>query len=95
MKSFRKLILLLSPLKDDIKRIYFLAIAQALFYISVPLGIQAIVTYTMAGKISASLILLGSLTIIAVIFIGLFQLWQMRVNETVQQKLLAYFGIKF
>lgn len=95
MKSFRKLILLLSPLRDDIKRIYFLAIAQALFYISVPLGIQAIVTYTMAGKISASLVLLGSLTIIAVIFIGLFQLWQMRVNETVQQKLLAYFGIKF
>ncbi|MCC6683725.1 MAG: HlyD family efflux transporter periplasmic adaptor subunit [Bacteroidia bacterium] len=95
MKSFRKLILLLAPLRDDIKRIYFLAIAQALFYISVPLGIQAIVTYTMAGKISASLILLGSLTIIAVIFIGLFQLWQMRVNETVQQKLLAYFGIRF
>jgi multidrug resistance efflux pump len=49
----------------------------------------------MAGKISASLILLGSLTIMAVIFIGLFQLWQMRVNETVQQKILAYFGIKF
>jgi multidrug resistance efflux pump len=59
------------------------------------MGIQAIVTYTMAGRLSASLLLLCIVTIIAVIFMGLFQLWKMRVNETIQQNLLADIGIRF
>jgi adhesin transport system membrane fusion protein len=89
------LLRLTEPLKKNIKQIYFLALLQGIFYLSIPLGIQAIVTYTMAGEMSSSLFLLGLLTIIAVIFLGLFQLWQLRINEEIQQRLLADIGVRF
>lgn len=72
-----------------IYKIYILAILQGLMYLAIPLGIQGIVTYIMAGSFSASLILLSSLTIVVTAFIGFFQLWQMRINETLHQKIFG------
>jgi membrane fusion protein, adhesin transport system len=72
-----------------VSKIYFLAALQGLMYLTIPLGIQGIVTYIMAGSFSASLILLSTLTIIATAFIGFFQLWQMRINETFHQKIFG------
>lgn len=95
MNSFKKLITLLKLQRSNIFNIYFLAGLQGVFYIMVPLGIQTIVTYTMSGQMSASLILLALLTVSAVLFIGVFQLWQMRINETVQQSLLVNIGLRF
>jgi multidrug resistance efflux pump len=95
MTSFKKLIELLKPINKHINQIYVLAILQGVFYLMVPLGIQAIVTYTMAGEMSSSLILLSLLTILCVAFIGIFQLWQIRISETIQQSLLVYVGVKF
>ncbi|MBK6833368.1 MAG: hypothetical protein IPG89_03455 [Bacteroidetes bacterium] len=95
MHSFRKLIEILKPFNKYINQIYLLSILQGIFYLMVPLGIQAIVTYTMAGEMSSSLILLCCLTIASVAFIGIFQLWQIRITETIQQILLVYVGVKF
>lgn len=95
MHSVKKLLKLLHPFRGKLNQIYILAILQSVFYLLIPLGVQAIVTYSMIGKMSASLILLCSLTIIAVIFIGLFQLWQMRINESIQQNILTNVAIKF
>ncbi len=72
-----------------IYKIYLLAILQGLMYLAIPLGIQGIVTYIMAGRFSASLILLSSVTVIVTFFIGFFQLWQMRINETLHQKIFG------
>jgi membrane fusion protein, adhesin transport system len=94
MKSFRKLVRILHPLRNNIKQIYLLALLQGVFYLAVPLGIQAILTYTMAGELSSSLIILCSITIVGVAFIGLLQLWQMRINETIQQSLLVNIGLR-
>ena len=43
-------------------RIYLLAALQGAMYLIVPLGIQGIITYTMAGRFSASLILIAIIT---------------------------------
>jgi multidrug resistance efflux pump len=43
----------------------------------------------MAGSFSASLILLSCVTIVVTIFIGFFQLWQMRINETLHQSIFG------
>ena len=75
-------------------RIYLLAILQGLMYLAVPLGIQGIVTYIMAGSFSASLILLSSITICVTAFIGFFQLWQMRINETLHQQIFGKLAIR-
>lgn len=95
MNSLKKLLHLISPQGKNIWQIYILALFQGIFYLMVPLGIQAIITYTMAGQLSASLILLSLLTITAVFFIGLFQLWQMRIDETIQQYILVNVGMRF
>ncbi|MDX2173372.1 MAG: HlyD family efflux transporter periplasmic adaptor subunit [Bacteroidota bacterium] len=75
--------------KAIIYKIYLLALLQGAMYISIPLGIQGIITFIMAGSFSASLILLGIVTIIATAFIGFFQMWQMRINETLHQKIFG------
>jgi multidrug resistance efflux pump len=95
MNSVRKLLELIKPFNKFINQIYVLAILQGVFYLMVPLGIQAIVTYTMAGEMSSSLILLCSLTIASVLFIGIFQLWQIRITETIQQSILVYVSVRF
>lgn len=95
MNSFKKLLKLISPEGKNIWQIYLLALFQGVFYLMVPLGIQAIITYTMAGQLSASLILLSLFTTTAVFFVGIFQLWQMRINETIQQYILVNVGVRF
>lgn len=72
-----------------ISQIYLLALLQGAMYLAIPLGIQGVVTYIMAGSFSASLVLLSSVTILATCFIGFFQIWQMRINETLHQKIFG------
>ncbi|MBK6523727.1 MAG: biotin/lipoyl-binding protein [Sphingobacteriaceae bacterium] len=79
----------LSREKKVIYNIYGLALLQGALYITIPLTIQGIITYTMAGRFSSSLALLSFLTIIATLFIGLLQLWQMRLNETLQERIFC------
>jgi ATP-binding cassette subfamily B protein len=75
--------------RSIIYKIYLLALLQGLMYLAIPLGIQGIITYIMAGSFSASLILLSCVTIVVTIFIGFFQLWQMRINETLHQSIFG------
>jgi membrane fusion protein, adhesin transport system len=79
----------LSNEKAILSKVYTLALLQGVMYIIIPIGIQGVVTYIMAGSFSASLILLCTITIIATIFIGYFQIWQMRINETLHQKIFG------
>ncbi len=75
--------------KTILSKVYTLAILQGIMYVAITVGIQGVVTYVMAGSFSASLILLCTITIIATVFIGYFQIWQMRINETLHQKIFG------
>jgi ATP-binding cassette subfamily B protein len=75
--------------KTILSKVYTLALLQGIMYIAIPIGIQGVVTYIMAGSFSASLILLCSITIVATMFVGFFQIWQMRINETLHQKIFG------
>lgn len=75
--------------RSIIYKIYLLALLQGFMFLAIPLCIQGIITYTMAGSFSASLVLLSCVTIVVTIFIGFFQLWQMRINETLHQKIFG------
>lgn len=70
-------------------KIYLLSTLQGMMYLAITLGVQGIITYTMAGRFSASLFLICFITILATLFIGYFQLWQMRISETLHQKIFA------
>lgn len=85
----RLLIKWLGKEKKVIYNIYGLALIQGALYISLPLIIQGIITYVMAGRFSASLVLLSSMVILATLFIGLLQLYQMRLNETLHERIFC------
>ncbi len=72
-----------------IAKIYAMAALQGLMYLAIPLVIQAVITYIMAGRFTASLIALCCITVTALSLIGYFQLWQHRINETLHQKIFA------
>ena len=75
--------------RKEITAIYFFAILSGLIQLSLPLGIQAIIGFVMGGAMSTSLIILISLVILGVLFTGLMQISQMRLNEKIQQKIFV------
>lgn len=91
MKDLRLGLLLkwLTKERKVIYNIYLLALLQGALYATIPLAIQGIITYTMAGRFSASLFLLSLLAVLVTWLIGLLQLWQMRINETLQETIFC------
>ncbi|HSH68223.1 MAG TPA: biotin/lipoyl-binding protein [Bacteroidia bacterium] len=79
----------LSREKRVIYNIYILALLQGALYLAIPLSVQGIITYIMAGRFSASLILLCTLTVLITVFIGLLQLAQMRLNENLHERIFC------
>ncbi len=94
MTKFKLLFTWLYTERKVIRSIYALSFVQGLMYLMIPLGIQAIVTFVMAGSFSTSLVVLCVLTTILVAFIGFFQLWQMRITETLQEKIFGNIASK-
>lgn len=79
----------------EITAIYFFAILSGLIQLSLPLGVQAIIGFVMGGAMSTSLIILIVLVILGVLFTGLMQISQMRLNEKVQQKIFVRYSFAF
>ncbi len=81
--------------KSDITAIYFFAVLSGLIQLSLPLGIQSIIGFVLGGTLSASLVVLISIVVIAVLFTGIVQLSQMRVIERIQQRIFAKYAFLF
>ncbi|MEJ7912589.1 MAG: ATP-binding cassette domain-containing protein [Chitinophagaceae bacterium] len=81
--------------KSDITAIYFFAILGGLIQLSLPIGIQAIIGFVLGGTLSASLIVLISIIVLAVLFTGMVQIGQMRVIERIQQRIFTQYAFAF
>jgi ABC-type bacteriocin/lantibiotic exporter with double-glycine peptidase domain len=81
--------------RKEITAIYFFAILSGIIQLSLPLGVQAIIGFVMGGAMSTSLIILISLVILGVLFTGLMQINQMRLNEKIQQKIFVRYSFAF
>ena len=81
--------------RSDITGIYLYAIFNGLIQLSLPVGIQAIIGFILAGTLSASLVLLISLIIIGVLLTGLMQINQMKIIEKIQQKIFVRYAYAF
>lgn len=73
----------------DILQTFYYAIFAGLLNLSVPLGIQAIVNFIQGGRVSTSWILLVILVTLAVGFVGVLELMQIRIVENIQQKIFT------
>lgn len=85
----KRLLKLLTFEKKNITLIFYYAIFSGLVSLSLPLGIQSIVSLIQVGQISTSWIVLVVLVTLGVIFGGILQLMQLRIIETIQQSIFV------
>ena len=75
--------------KKDIIQIFYYAIFGGVVALSLPLGIQAIINLIQGAQISTSWIILVIVVTSGVIFSGALQLMQLRIIETIQQRIFV------
>jgi ATP-binding cassette, subfamily B, bacterial len=81
--------------KTEISSIYFFAILDGLIQLTLPLGIQSIIGFVMAGYYSSSLYVLIAAVVVGVLFDGIMQVKQMKISEKIQQKIFARYSFEF
>jgi ATP-binding cassette, subfamily B, bacterial len=81
--------------QKDIGAIYFFAIMAGIVQLSLPLGIQSIVGFVMAGSISTSIIILIILVVFGVFINGLLQIRQQQIIEKIKQKLFFRYSMEY
>jgi len=94
-KALSNFFKVLSPDKKDITSVYILALLAGLVQLSLPLGIQTIISFVMAGSISTSIVILIVMVVLGTFLSGLLQVRQMQVIEKVQQKIFLRYSLEF
>ena len=89
LTPWKRFFRLLSLERKDIWQIFYYAIFSGLVSLSLPLGIQAIVNLIQGAQISTSWIILVILVSLGVIFVGVLNLMQLRIIETIQQRIFV------
>jgi ABC-type bacteriocin/lantibiotic exporter with double-glycine peptidase domain len=87
MTPWQRLIGLIQLEKKDILQIFYYAIFAGIVALSLPLGIQAIINLIQGAQISTSWVVLVTLVTLGVALSGLLQLMQLRIIETIQQRI--------
>jgi ABC-type bacteriocin/lantibiotic exporter with double-glycine peptidase domain len=93
--SFSRFIDLLKPEKREIGIIYLYAIFAGILNLSLPLGIQAIIGFVMAGMVSTSWIILVIIVVIGVALAGGLQIMQLYITEILQQRIFTRSSFEF
>ncbi len=94
-KPIKRLLGLLRMEKNNIYYVYFYSIISGLMYLSLPLGIQAIISLMSAQQLSASLVLLIILVICGVFLNGFTYILQMRITERIQVRLFTLMSLAY
>lgn len=92
---FHRLKELLRLDKSIITKLYLYAIFSGLVSLSLPLGIQSVIHYIQAGQITTSWIVLIFLVIGGVVLSGALQIMQLRITETLQQRIYVRYSFDF
>lgn len=80
---------LLSIERRDLLQIAYYAVFSGIVALSLPLGIQAIINLIQGAQITTSWIVLVVLVTVGVVFSGVLQLMQLRIIETIQQRIFV------
>jgi ABC-type bacteriocin/lantibiotic exporter with double-glycine peptidase domain len=94
-KPFQRFWALLRPDRRDIRDIYLFAIVGGVLSLGLPLGIQAIINFVQAGKVSTSWFLLVGLVVLAIGFSGFMNIAQLRITENLQQRIFSRSALEF
>ncbi|SEH27819.1 peptidase domain-containing ABC transporter [Chryseobacterium culicis] len=89
----KRLIRYITKEKKDVTNIYFYAILNGLVLLSVPLGIQSIVSFVMGATMTTSIYLLIFFVVMGTWLAGYFRLKVIQIIEKIQQKIYVEFSI--
>jgi ATP-binding cassette, subfamily B, bacterial len=90
----QRVLAVLTYQRAEISAVYFYAMLNGLVQLSLPLGIQSIISFVLGGSISTSIVILIILVVVGVFFNGLFQVNQMRLIEKIQQQLFVRYAFE-
>ncbi|HCD51882.1 MAG TPA: ABC transporter ATP-binding protein/permease [Balneolaceae bacterium] len=90
-----RLIRLFKPDKTEIRNVYLYALLSGLVYLSLPLGIQAIVNLIQGGSINTAWVVLVVLVVAGVGVNGVLNIFQLRTVENLQQKVFVRAAFEF
>jgi ABC-type bacteriocin/lantibiotic exporter with double-glycine peptidase domain len=95
MSPWERLVGLLKLEKRDLLHVIYYAIFSGLLALTLPLGIQAIINLIQGAQVSTSWVVLVILVTLGVAFVGALQLMQMRIIETIQQRIFTRASFEF
>ena len=95
MSPWERLVGLLKLEKRDLLQVIYYAVFSGLLALTLPLGIQAIINLIQGAQVSTSWIVLVILVTLGVAFVGVLQLMQMRIIETIQQRIFTRASFEF
>ncbi|MCH5716829.1 peptidase domain-containing ABC transporter [Niabella hibiscisoli] len=91
----RKLFQYITKEKADVASIYFYAVLSGLVQLSIPLGVQAIVSFVMGATMVTSLYLLIGFVVAGTFMAGFFRIRVMQIIEKIQQKIFVEYSLAF
>jgi len=89
----KRLIRYITKEKKDVTNIYFYAILNGLVSLSIPLGIQSIVSFVMGATMATSIYILIFFVVIGTWLVGYFRLKVIEIIEKIQQKIYVEFSM--
>ncbi len=94
-KPIKRFWTLINLEKKEISAIYFYAILSGLIQLSVPIGVQAIISFVLGASMVTSIVLLIFLIVLGVLTVGILQINQMKIIEKIQQRIFVQYAFKF
>ena len=88
----KNILALLSYEKRNVKFLYVYAVFSGVISLAIPLGIQTIIGFVMAGRLSTSWFLLSIVITLCVLLAGITKLAQLSIIDSVERKLFLKFG---
>jgi ABC-type bacteriocin/lantibiotic exporter with double-glycine peptidase domain len=94
-KPIKRFFRLMNLERKDIGYIYIYALMAGLVYLSLPLGIQAIIGLVMSGQVSTSVVVLVSFVLLGILINGGLQIMQISMIEYLQRRLFTKAAFEF
>jgi ABC-type bacteriocin/lantibiotic exporter with double-glycine peptidase domain len=95
VSPFKRVQALIQDHKKEITSIYLFSILGGIVNLSLPLGVQTIIGLVMGATMVTSIYVLIFLVVLGVFLMGLFQINQMKIIESIQQKIFAQYAYTF
>ncbi|MDX2001058.1 MAG: ATP-binding cassette domain-containing protein [Chitinophagales bacterium] len=85
----------INPDRKEILTVYIYAIFSGIISLSLPLGIQAIISFLFGNTYSASIVVLIGVVLLSVLLNGYLQVMQMKIVERIQRKIFTRYSLGF